>query len=99
MVSLHKFYPFLNSLLRFSELASIRPEFVNCSQIKNSERLGGPLDEIVTVSIHKYNIITSCHNIDVPIHSRAWKRLPCRVGLLDYEIKKLPNTSSTLSNS
>ena len=44
------------------------------------ERLGGRLDEIVTVSVLKYNVIISRHKM-TSFNSTAWKPLPC-AGLL-----------------
>ena len=34
-----------------------------CLSNRKFERLGGPLDEIVTVSVHKYNVIMPCLNM------------------------------------
>ena len=35
----------------------------NCLSNRKFERLSGPLDEIVTVFVHKYNVIMSRHNM------------------------------------
>ena len=48
----------------------------NCLPNKNSERLVGPLDEIVTVFVHKYNVIMPRPNLTSCLSSRD--RLPRR---------------------
>ena len=47
-----------------------------------NSRLGGPLDEIVLFSVHKFSVLMLHCNLVMWLHSRAWKPLPCRVTLL-----------------
>ena len=45
------------------EKENCTPEYYDLLSNENFERLGGPLDEIVTVSVHKFNVVMSRPNL------------------------------------
>ena len=53
---------FLPLSIFFGKLKRFVPKFF-CLSNRKFERLGGPLDEIVTVFVHKYNVIMSRPNL------------------------------------
>ena len=50
------------------------------TRIKKSKRLGDPLNERVTVSVHKFNVI----KLTFFFHPTAWKLLSYRVALFIF---------------
>ena len=51
---------------------------INCLSNRKFERLGGPLDEIVTVFVHKYIVIMSRPNMT------SWRHLIWETGCQDF---------------